>query len=96
MPTTSYAKMIDIWMIFCMLNPFCEVFIHALRQTLKNTTWMIKDLKRRIVVLVSSTLVFFAVLFLLIFWAAAMHHYLNVSITRMATKSAQACVYHFV
>ena len=25
LPTTAYAKMIDIWMIFCMFNPFFEV-----------------------------------------------------------------------
>ena len=26
--------MIDIWMIFCMLNPFFEVLLHALSQAL--------------------------------------------------------------
>merc|ERR1711953_912552 len=34
LPTTAYAKMIDIWMIFCMLNPFFEVLLHALSQAL--------------------------------------------------------------
>ena len=29
MPRTSYVKMIDIWLIFCLLLPLAEVLFHA-------------------------------------------------------------------
>ena len=107
MPTTSYAKMIDIWMIFCMLNPFCEVLIHALRHTLKNTAWTNQvsmqgkeldvHLKRRMVLLVvGGSLLVLALLFLVVYWAVALHHYFAVSSTSMATSAEQSCIYQFV
>ena len=30
MPRTSYIKMIDIWLIFCLLIPLVEVLFHAM------------------------------------------------------------------
>ena len=45
LPTTSYVKIIDIWMIFCMLVPFSEVLLHAVNQTLKDR---IDDLKTQL------------------------------------------------
>ena len=30
MPRTSYVKMIDIWLIFCLLIPLVEVMFHAM------------------------------------------------------------------
>ena len=30
MPRTSYVKMIDIWLIFCLLIPLAEVLFHAM------------------------------------------------------------------
>ena len=30
MPRTSYVKMIDIWLIFCLLIPLVEVLFHAM------------------------------------------------------------------
>ena len=100
--------MIDIWMIFCMLNPFCEVFIHALRHTLKNTAWtnqvstqgkeLDTHLKKRMVVLVvvGGSLLVLALLFLVVYWAVALHHYFAVSSTSMATSAEQSCIYQFV
>ena len=35
MPTTSYVKMIDIWMIFTMTFPLLEVALHTYKETLK-------------------------------------------------------------
>ena len=29
LPTTAYVKMIDIWLIFCQILPFCEVLLHT-------------------------------------------------------------------
>ena len=29
LPQTSYVKMIDIWLLFCILVPFCEVLLHT-------------------------------------------------------------------
>lgn len=29
LPETSYTKMIDIWMIFCLITTFVEVVIHT-------------------------------------------------------------------
>ena len=33
LPTTSYVKMIDIWMIFTMTFPLLEVSLHTYRET---------------------------------------------------------------
>ena len=90
-----------------MLNPFCEVFIHALRHTLKDTTWTNQvstqgkefdvHLKRRMVVLVAGgSLLVLALLFLVVYWAVALHHYFAVSSTSMATSAEQSCIYQFV
>jgi len=35
LPTTSYVKMIDIWMIFTMTFPLLEVALHTYKETLK-------------------------------------------------------------
>ena len=35
LPTTSYIKMIDIWMIFSLLIPFLEVLLHTYMDTLR-------------------------------------------------------------
>ena len=29
LPNTSYVKMVDIWLIFCLVLPFVEVLIHT-------------------------------------------------------------------
>ena len=29
LPTTSYIKLVDIWMIFTMVIPFIEVVVHS-------------------------------------------------------------------
>ena len=36
LPTTSYIKMIDIWMIFSMLYPFFVVSLYSIMEVLKN------------------------------------------------------------
>jgi len=36
LPTTSYVKMVDLWMIFTMLYPFCEVLIHTISHRMRN------------------------------------------------------------
>ena len=36
LPTTSYIKMIDVWMIFTMLYPFFVVSLNSLLEVLKN------------------------------------------------------------
>ena len=33
LPTTAYVKMIDIWLIFTLFIPFCEVLLHTLVRT---------------------------------------------------------------
>jgi hypothetical protein len=35
LPTTSYIKMIDVWMIFTMLFLFLEVSLHACKEVLR-------------------------------------------------------------
>ena len=35
LPTTSYVKMIDIWLIFAQLVPFAEVLLHTYMDTLR-------------------------------------------------------------
>ncbi len=32
-PRTAYIKLMDIWLIFCLLIPFAEVLLHALLDT---------------------------------------------------------------
>ena len=29
LPVTSYIKMIDLWLIFNLILPFCEVLLHT-------------------------------------------------------------------
>ena len=104
LPTTSYAKMIDIWMIFCMLNPFSEVFIHAIRHGLKNSRWTSKAsvgveemlVKRRLVTVIGISMVTVAILFLAIYWVLALYYYFAISTTSMVTSESQSCIYQFV
>ena len=104
LPTTSYAKMIDIWMIFCMLNPFSEVFIHAIRHGLKNSRWTSKAsvgveemlVKRRLVRVIGISMVTVAILFLAIYWVLALYYYFAISTTSMVTSESQSCIYQFV
>ena len=35
LPTTSYVKMIDVWMIFTMTFPLFEVTLHTYKESLK-------------------------------------------------------------
>lgn len=35
LPKTSYVKMIDIWLIFCLCVPFVEVIIHTVIDSLR-------------------------------------------------------------
>ena len=35
LPTTAYVKMIDIWLIFTLFIPFCEVLLHTLIDSLR-------------------------------------------------------------
>ena len=36
LPTTSYVKMVDVWLIFAQLVPFVEVLLHTWMDTNKN------------------------------------------------------------
>ena len=38
LPTTSYIKMIDVWMIFTMLFLFLEVSLHACKEVLRQAS----------------------------------------------------------
>ncbi len=35
LPTTSYIKMVDIWLLFCLFIPFLEVILHTYMDTLR-------------------------------------------------------------
>ena len=35
LPTTSYVKMIDVWMIFTMVVPLLEVAVHTYKETIR-------------------------------------------------------------
>ena len=35
LPETAYVKMVDIWLLFCILIPFCEVLLHTWMDTLR-------------------------------------------------------------
>ena len=37
LPTTSYVKMIDVWMIFTMTFPLFEVSLHTYKEILKKS-----------------------------------------------------------
>ena len=37
LPTTSYVKMIDVWMIFTMTFPLFEVSLHTYKESLKKS-----------------------------------------------------------
>ena len=36
LPTTSYMKMVDIWLLFNLILPFLVVLIHTYMDTLRN------------------------------------------------------------
>ena len=36
LPMTAYIKMIDVWMIFAMMYPFCVVTLYSVMEALKN------------------------------------------------------------
>ena len=36
LPTTSYVKMIDIWLLGSLLLPFAEVLLHTFMDSLRN------------------------------------------------------------
>ena len=35
LPETAYVKMVDVWLLFCILVPFCEVLLHTWMDTLR-------------------------------------------------------------
>ena len=43
LPSTSYIKMIEIWMIFTMIYPFAETFLVCLKDWLKTSTGGLKQ-----------------------------------------------------
>ena len=42
LPSTSYIKLIDIWMIFTMIYPFAETALVCLKDVLKERTVVVK------------------------------------------------------
>ena len=36
LPNTAYIKLIDVWLICCLLMPFCEVLLHTSADFLRN------------------------------------------------------------
>ena len=78
--------MIDIWMIFCMFNPFFEVLLHALSQVLvreldndlEDETWRFTDqtLKKfeTWLVLLWKLFACLGLIFILSYWTIALVH----------------------
>ena len=44
LPTTAYIKMLDIWMIFCILYPFLIVILHTLSELLTQDQSKVRSL----------------------------------------------------
>ena len=42
LPTTSYIKMVDIWLIFNLFLPFLEVLLHTYMDSLRSAIFLIK------------------------------------------------------
>ena len=42
LPSTSYIKLIDIWMIFTMIYPFAETVLVCLKDAVKEKTVVVK------------------------------------------------------
>ena len=42
LPSTSYIKLIDIWMIFTMIYPFAETVLVCLKDAVKERTVVVK------------------------------------------------------
>ena len=85
LPTTAYAKMIDIWMIFCMFNPFMEVLLHALSQMLVRELEDVLEEERRFsdqtlekfeawLLLVWKLFGCLALIFIVSYWTIALLH----------------------
>ena len=47
LPATAYVKMVDIWLIFSTLVPFCEVVLLTTKELYKNETLMEIDEKEK-------------------------------------------------
>ena len=80
---TAYIKMIDVWMIFTMMYPFCVVALYSLLDIIKNKKTKSKtgsldcidtrDLMnmrtiRTVTFLLDFGLPIFVIIFLIIFW----------------------------
>ena len=78
---TAYIKMIDIWMIFTMLYPFCVVTLYSILQFLvaqdqdipvamkiDKTKWKIKGAAKLVNVLLDVGLPAIVIMFIILFW----------------------------
>ena len=78
---TAYIKMIDIWMIFAMLYPFCVVALYSVLEFLKgqdqdipvpvkneNKKWKVSKVVNLINFLLDFGLPVIVIIFIIIFW----------------------------
>ena len=78
---TAYIKMIDMWMIFTMLYPFCVVTLYSVLQFLvgqdqdipvamkiEKTNWKIKGAAKFVNFLLDFGLPAIVIMFIIIFW----------------------------
>ena len=78
---TAYIKMIDVWMIFTMLYPFCVVTLYSVLEFLKmkdqdipvpvkneNKKWKVSKVVNLINFLLDFGLPVIVIIFIIIFW----------------------------
>ena len=95
---TAYIKMIDIWMIFAMMYPFCVVSLYSVIEALKNTKTKSqissdaftesRDLKKNNTIRIVSFLLdwglpLLVIIFIIGFWAAGLANNASSKITNV-------------
>ena len=98
LPMTAYIKMIDIWMIFAMMYPFCVVSLYSVMEALKKTktksqissadctdTWDLMNKKtiRIVTFLLDWGLPILVTIFIIVFWAAGLANYASSEIANV-------------
>ena len=81
LPTTAYIKMIDVWMIFTMMYPFCVVTLYSVMQLFedeeidtitpvgpKKTEWRRKITIMTVTFMLDYGLPALGTIFIIVFW----------------------------
>ena len=85
LPSTAYIKMIDVWMVVCILYPFTLVVLYSVQEVMKKRRSIVKNYSKQpsrkwnLEVVIEKTLdwglPFFAVAFTVVYWGLGLANY---------------------